>query len=66
MTGIGKDQSTTMEIRAHGLTEGASFELTVKYRDVAGKEWETVGRYLADHLRYESVTIKARRPGSTT
>ena len=65
MTGIGKDQSTAIEIRAQGWTEGASFELTVRYRDVAGKEWETVGRYLANHLRYESVTIEARQPYPT-
>lgn len=65
MTGIGKDQSTTIEIRAHGWTEGVSFELTVKYRDVAGKEWQTVVCYLADHLRYEGLTIEARRPYST-
>lgn len=58
-TGIGKDQSTAIEIRAHGWTEGASFELTVTYRDVAGKGWATVGRYLADHVRYEGVTIEA-------
>jgi hypothetical protein len=62
VTGIGKDQSTTIEIRAHGWTEGASFELTIKYRDVAGKEWEMVGRYLADRVRYENVTIMARGP----
>jgi hypothetical protein len=65
VTGIGKNQSTTIEIRAHRWTEGASFELTVRYRDVAGKEWETVGRYLADHLRYEGMTIEARRPYPT-
>lgn len=37
MTGIGKDQSTAIEIRAQGWTEGASFEVTVTYWDVAGK-----------------------------
>ena len=50
MTGIGKAQSTAIEIRAQGWTEGASFDATVRYRDVAGKEWETVARYLANHF----------------
>jgi hypothetical protein len=58
VAGLGKDQTVPIEIRYHGWEERWNFELTLVYKDVAGKQWATISRYVAEHRRYEDVAIE--------
>ncbi len=60
VAGLGKGQTVPIEIRYHGWEERWNFELTLVYADVAGKRWATICRYVAEHERYEGVTIEVR------
>jgi hypothetical protein len=63
MAGLGAGEGSVLQIGQIGAmkwTSGVSFELTVLYRDVAGKAWETVGNYLDARGRYEGLNIQAR------
>lgn len=58
IAGLGKEAVVPIEIRAHGWEERWDFGLTIIYKDVAGKCWETVCRYVAARRRFEDVTVK--------
>lgn len=61
MPGLAADSASTLTIPVdQHWGAGVSFELTLRYTDVAGKAWETVGKYLDAHQRYEALVI--RRP----
>jgi hypothetical protein len=57
VAGFDNQNVIPLEVRVHGWEERWNFELRVAYEDVAGQKWETVARYLAEHLRYEDVRV---------
>ena len=57
IAGLGAGEQTTLEIKPSRWTTGVSFELTVVYSDLAGKQWGTVGRWVNDRERYEGLTV---------
>jgi hypothetical protein len=65
VAGIGAGQTTTLEIKA-SWTTGVSFELTTVYEDLAGKRWQTVGRWLEERGRYEGLMIERGDHNATT
>jgi hypothetical protein len=57
VTGIGKDQAVSIEIRYHGWEDRWNFRLKLAYEDVAGKRWATVASYIAERQRYEGIAF---------
>ena len=57
VTGLGAGGTTPLEIKTSHWTTGVTFELSVTYEDVAGKRWQTTGRWINDRARYEGLMI---------
>jgi hypothetical protein len=60
VAGLGKDDTVSIEIDYHGWEERWNFQLRLEYEDVADKRWVTICRYIAEHGRYEDLTIEMR------
>ncbi|HST33771.1 MAG TPA: hypothetical protein VLJ80_09675 [Solirubrobacteraceae bacterium] len=61
ITGVGVLEVVPLELGLSRLSDVPGYELTVRYEDVAGKPWETVGRWIPEHKRYEGVAIRKGR-----
>lgn len=57
IAGLGADHRLPAEIRVAELTAVSDFALTILYRDVAGKCWQTTASYLAEDRRYVDISV---------
>jgi hypothetical protein len=64
VTGVGVSEVITLEVAIHDLSDVPGFKLTLTYGDVAGKGWRTVAGWIAEHGRYEGLTIRSWWPVS--
>jgi hypothetical protein len=62
IAGLGADRLLPVEIHGYSMTGVTDFQVTIIYRDVAGKSWQTTAEYAAQHGRYERISISERSP----
>jgi hypothetical protein len=58
VTGVGPSGVVGLQLAVHGLGDVPDFKLTITYDDIAGKGWRTVARWIADHGRYEDLSVR--------
>jgi hypothetical protein len=57
ITGLGVNHRLPVEFPADGLGTVPDFEITIAYRDVAGRLWQTRARYMAGQHRYYDISV---------
>lgn len=63
VAGLGVGGLVPVEVGVPALGGVPSFEARITYRDVAGKEWLTVSRYMVPRARYEDLAINPLSEG---